>query len=84
MFYTYILQSTIDSSFYIGYSQNPQERLLKHNSSNKGYTATRKPWVLVHIEQFSSKTQAIKREKELKRMKSKVYILKLIEEDKNG
>ena len=77
-FYVYIVQSEKDKSFYIGYSQKPESRLIKHNSSNKGYTATKKPWEIVYTENFESKTLAIKREKFIKRQKSTAFIIKLI------
>ena len=78
MFYCYILQSQKDGSFYVGYSQNTETRLLKHNSSSKGYTSTKKPWVLVYSEKFDSKSQALKREKFIKSQKSKTFIENLI------
>ncbi|MGR3812051.1 GIY-YIG nuclease family protein [Jiulongibacter sp. NS-SX5] len=78
--YTYIIHSIKDSSFYIGYSANPEQRLIKHNNANKGYTSTKKPWKLVYIEVFESKTEALKREKLIKAQKSREYILKLIQQ----
>ena len=79
MFYIYILQSLKDNSYYIGYSQNPESRLIKHNTANKGYTSTRKPWKLVYTEQFETKTLAIKREKFIKKQKSVLFINNLID-----
>ncbi|WP_339708414.1 GIY-YIG nuclease family protein [Algoriphagus aquimarinus] len=38
-FFTYILQSEKDGSFYIGTSHDPYERLKKHNRMHGGYTA---------------------------------------------
>ncbi len=80
MFYTYILQSQKDSSFYIGYSSNIQNRLFKHNNAKSGYTSTKKPWILVYFEEFETKTEAIKRENEIKKKKSKDFILNLIQD----
>ena len=37
------------------------------------------PWELVYFEKFDDKSSAIKREKQIKRFKSKVYIDKMIE-----
>ena len=74
----YIIQSQIDDSFYIGYSQNPESRLIKHNSANKGYTARKKPWKLVYTESFEHKSEAIKREKFLKKQKNKAFYEQLI------
>lgn len=79
MYYVYIIQSLLDASYYVGYSHDPQSRVLKHNSSNTGYTSRKKPWKLVYVEEYKTKAEAISREIEIKRQKSKVYITKLIE-----
>lgn len=83
-YYVYIIQSQKDNSFYIGYSQDPEKRLIKHNNSSKGYSSTKKPWVLVYTEKFSTKTEAIKREKFLKKQKNRDFYLKLIHDYKVG
>ncbi|MBO3696989.1 GIY-YIG nuclease family protein [Roseivirga sp. E12] len=77
-YYIYILKSEKDGSFYIGYSHNPEERLVKHNNSNRGYTSTKKPWKLVYTETFGHKSAAIQRERFLKRQKSAEFLRKLI------
>jgi len=78
MFYLYILQSQKDGSYYIGYSANSQQRLLKHNNSRSGYTSRKKPWTLVYTQAYATKTEAIKRERFIKAQKSRVFIEKLI------
>lgn len=77
-YYIYILQSEKDKSFYIGYSHNPEERLVKHNNSSRGYTSSKRPWEIVYTEAFDTKREAIQREKFLKRQKSAEFIRKLI------
>ncbi len=76
--YTYILQSDKDHSYYIGSSNNPENRLIKHNKPHKGYTARKQPWKLVYTEEFDTKTEALKRENFLKAQKSKEFIERLI------
>jgi putative endonuclease len=78
MFYTYILQSQKDGSFYIGYTQDLMQRLEKHNTGKTGYTATKQPWSLVYQEGFDTKTDAMKREKFLKAQKNRDFYVKLI------
>lgn len=77
-YYVYILQSDKDGSYYIGYSENPDKRLEKHNYSKKGYTATKKPWKIVYTEAFSGKAEALKRERFLKNQKNSAFYKKLI------
>jgi putative endonuclease len=64
-YYLYVIVSE-KGRRYIGISENPDERLLRHNSgyvrSTKGY----RPWKIIYREVFSSKTDARKRELELK------------------
>lgn len=78
MFFTYIIQSEKDSSFYVGYSENPEKRLEKHNNAKTGYTSRKQPWKLVYTEEFKTKTEAIIREKFIKNQKSRDFIMKLI------
>lgn len=77
-YFVYILQSEKDESFYIGYSENPIVRLEKHNSSKTGYTSTKKPWKIVYTEEFRTKSEALKREKFLKRQKNRSFYERLI------
>ncbi|WP_438425829.1 GIY-YIG nuclease family protein [Aquimarina macrocephali] len=75
----YIIQSLKDDSFYIGYSANIEERINKHNSGNSRYTSKKIPWRLVYTEEFSSKSDAIKRERFLKKQKNRNFYLRLIQ-----
>jgi putative endonuclease len=81
MFSVYILQ-TNDTSFYIGQTQSIKERLIRHNQGECGFTKTRLPVRLVHTEEFSTRAQAMKREKQLKSLKSRKALIQLIETEK--
>jgi putative endonuclease len=83
-YYLYIIQSQKDSSYYIGSSEDPEKRLEKHNLPHKGYTGKKQPWLLVYTETFPTKTEALKRERYLKRMKSKDFIINLISKSSAG
>ncbi len=78
MYFVYIIESKVDSSFYIGYTADLESRLQKHNTSNTGYTSRKQPWILRYFEEFENKTDALKREKHLKRQKNKEFYQKLI------
>jgi putative endonuclease len=80
MAYTvYILQSLINGSYYIGYTQDTGRRFAEHNSGLTRYTAKFRPWQIVYIEHYSSKTEALKREKFLKKQRNKDFYKKLIQ-----
>jgi len=68
MYYTYMLRCQ-DNSLYTGYTDNVEKRVATHNEGKGAkYTRGRLPVVLVHSEEFSDKSSAIKREIEIKRL----------------
>jgi putative endonuclease len=79
MFYLYILKSSIDLGYYIGTTDNIDKRLKEHNSSKTKSIKHRIPLTVVHTEQFKTKTEARKREIQLKRnyKERKELLLKL-------
>ena len=79
MWYIYILLCQ-DGSLYTGSSDNPEARFEIHLSGHGAkYTRSHKPVRIVHSEQFSSKSEALKREIEIKSWSrvEKIKILKL-------
>lgn len=79
MYFVYIIQSDLDQSFYIGFSENIENRLNEHNFGNTNYTSKKRPWKLVYFERFENKSDALKREIFLKKQKNKKFYQKLIE-----
>ncbi len=80
MCYTYILHSESLDKYYIGHTcENLNERLRKHLSNHKGFTAKVKDWKIVYFETLENKSLAYKRELEIKSWKSKTKIKKLID-----
>ena len=81
MFTVYALHSHSHDKIYIGYTSNLELRLLSHNQiSKKGFTAKFRPWKLIYSEEYEDKKAAMKREKELKSSRGRVFIRKVIEE----
>ena len=84
MHYTYILL-LIDNSngknFYVGATSNLQEHILRHK--NKGVETTKKfdKIILVYYEACRNKTDALKREKQLKTGFGRGYIKRRLEND---
>ncbi|MBL1279381.1 MAG: GIY-YIG nuclease family protein [Fluviicola sp.] len=59
MFYTYILYSENQDSYYVGHTGNSLElRLRKHNTNHKGFTGRSSDWKVVYSESFLSKSEA--------------------------
>jgi putative endonuclease len=84
MFFVYILQSVRGGRFYIGHTENLDQRLREHFEGRSLYTKSRGPWELVFAETYLSRSEAMKREREIKRRKSKKHIERLIADDAGG
>jgi len=74
MHYVYVLQSTVDWKFYIGYTADLEKRLILHNSGEVCSTKNRVPLVLVYYEASRCRKDAIHREKYLKTTYGHRYI----------
>ncbi|MCC9062031.1 GIY-YIG nuclease family protein [Flavobacterium piscisymbiosum] len=79
MFYTYILFSTSLNKYYIGSCQNIEQRLQDHLNSRSKFTKIAKDWELKYFETFLTRSEARKRELQIKKMKSRKYIETLIQ-----
>ena len=78
MFYVYILECQ-DNTLYTGYTVDIKERVNTHNAGlGAKYTRGRLPVRLVYKEVLASKSDALKREYEIKSL-SRSNKLKLIE-----
>ena len=65
--------------YYVGYTHDFELRLVRHNEGKSKFTSKGAPWELVYLERYESKIFAIKREKEIKKKKSRKFIESLIE-----
>ncbi|CAM3634068.1 GIY-YIG domain-containing protein [Flavobacterium gelidilacus] len=77
-YFVYILYSKLKSKFYIGYTSNLEERIIRHNQKSKGFTGSINDWELVYKETFTQKELAIERERVIKSWKSSLKIKELI------
>ena len=77
-YFVYILQSLRDGRFYIGQTDDLLIRFCQHQSglsrSTKGY----RPWWMPYYEIYGNRSDAIHRERELKRKKSAESIRRVI------
>ena len=78
-FVVYILYSEKFNKNYTGFTANLIERFKSHNVlGTKGHTLKFRPWTVIHVEFFSFKAQATKREKYLKSGIGREFIQNLI------
>ena len=67
MFYVYVLQSKKDQSLYIGITENLEKRLKEHNAGKTKSIKTKTPYLLIYSEVYPTKTEALKRERQIKK-----------------
>lgn len=67
-FVVYFLKSKSNTSkTYVGFTSDLINRVKSHNFlSEKGYTRNFRPWEVIYLEFYTSKADAMKREKVLK------------------
>src|SRR5437764_2754841 len=66
MFYVYLLHSTKDNGFYIGFSTDLKRRLSEHKRGASFATKSRGPWKLIYYEAYLNQEDALGRERYLK------------------
>ena len=67
-YYVYVILCE-DNSFYTGYTKNLDSRMRLHmNGKAARYTKMHKPQKIVYFEEFSSRLEAMRRERRVKRL----------------
>jgi len=77
-YFVYILQSLKDGSFYVGECDDLDKRMPKHSDGMSKYSTSKRPLRLRYFELLPTRIKAIKREKEIKRKKSRKYLEHII------
>lgn len=64
MYKVYILYSHLYDKTYTGQTSDLDERIVYHNETGVGtFTSKYRPWVLIHEETYTTRAEAMKREK---------------------
>ncbi len=66
MFYAYVIQSSLNGSFYKGHCADLNKRLMEHNQGKTKSIKHLIPFKIVYFEAFDDLNNAIKREKYFK------------------
>lgn len=77
MYYVYILKGR-DNRFYVGSTEDVGKRIKQHAQGGTKSLKNKAPFDLVRVEEFSSRTEALKREHQIKRYKGGRAFKKLI------
>jgi len=78
MYYVYLIQCD-DGSFYTGITSNIKRRFVEHTTKSGGWhTKLHKATKLLYTETYSTKLEALKREKQIKgwRREKKLNLMK--------
>jgi len=70
VYYVYIVECS-DKTYYTGQTDNLELRIKQHNGVIKGgavYTRNKRPVILKHFEEYPSRSKALKREAEIKKL----------------
>jgi len=67
-FYVYILYTELHDKFYVGQTENLDQRIARHNKGTEKFTAPYRPWVLVCSIKKPSRSEAIILDRKLKNL----------------
>ena len=77
-FCTYIQRSKSTGRFYVGHTENLTKRIFEHNNNRTPSIKNRGPWELVHAEEYATRSEASRRERQIKKMKSRRWIEQVV------
>ena len=76
--HVYILRSLTTQRFYVGQAQDVKERLAYHNANYSKSLRDRGPWKLVRTEEYATRAEAMRRERQIKSWKDRSMIERLV------
>ena len=74
MFFVYIIYSSIKEKFYIGQTNDIEDRLRRHNSGQSLATKNGIPWKMIYSIQLNSRSEAVILETKIKKRGAKRYL----------
>ena len=81
MYIVYAIYSEQFNKIYIGQTENIERRMFEHNNGLLSiYSKRYKPWKVVYTEEYPTRAEAMKRERQLKSQKGREFIWKIIRE----
>ena len=63
MFYVYALRSEKTGRRYVGSCEDVDDRVRRHNAGESKATKHGIPWILLHVEEFETRSAALRRER---------------------
>jgi len=78
MYKVYINRSIVKNRYYIGHAEDLENRLNLHNRGEVKSTKYGIPWETVYTEEFQTRAEACRREREIKAYKGGIKFKKLL------
>ena len=78
MFTVYILKNFKNGKYYVGQTENINNRIKRHNSGKVTSTRYFIPWEIIYTEDSPTRGEARKRENEIKNYKGGIKFKKLL------
>ena len=77
-YYTYLIVTKINNKLisYVGYTNNIEKRIKKHNQSKGAKFTKGKKWLLIYKKRYQTKSLAMRNEYLLKKNKKKRELIK--------
>ena len=67
MFFVYILYSSLIKKFYLGNTNDLDDRLYRHNSGQENFTSKGLPWQLIWYKEVDTRKEAVRLEIKIKK-----------------
>jgi len=81
MYYLYILYSVSIDQYYTGHTNDVDDRVTRHNEGKSRSTRRGIPWELKFRIGFETRSEAMKAEKWIKKMKSRDLIKRILNDE---
>jgi len=78
MFSVYVLQSESSGRFHIGHTKALESRVAYHQANYSKALKNRGPWKLVYSEPYATRSEAMRRERQIKSWKDRSLIERLV------
>ncbi len=81
----YVLYSDRYNKIYVGQTEDLCRRIIEHNEGILSkYTKRYKPWRVIYTEEHESRSEALKREKQLKSSRGRAFIWERIKGEQSN
>lgn len=81
MYYVYLIESKKNGRYYIGQTNNLEERIKRHNEGRNISTKAYRSWEIKYWKDFKTRSEAIKVENKLKQLKKGIVIERYVKEN---